>query len=616
MIAPARIFAREEKKIGARSDENEREREAMRRLLTEFGEKLNKDLPLNEYPRPQMRRDSFQNLNGRWEYAIRKKGERATERDGEIVVPFSPECILSGVERILKPDETLHYRRKFEFAKTADRALIHFGAVDYKCAVRVNGKQVGTNTGGYYPFTFDISESVAEGENVIEVDVEDPTDSGAQARGKQSSKRGGIWYTPQSGIWQTVWIEQVCENHIRNLRMTPDVDSGTVRIELEFAGEAVDAEATALDGETPVATATLRGGAGELKLSEFRLWSPEEPNLYGLRIVAGADEIRSYFGMRKFGVGKDSKGISRLMLNGRPYFHNGVLDQGYWSDGLYTAPSDEAMVRDIRTMKDAGFNMIRKHIKIEPARWYYHCDRIGMLVWQDMVSGGGAYKARATMLDPALNMAFGTKRFMKRDGEANYAYFSREDKAGRDEYYADSRRMIDALRNATCIAVWVPFNEGWGQFDSARALELYRALDGTRSVDHASGWHDQGIGDFNSFHIYFTPFLFPKFSEGDDRPIVLSEFGGYSLKVEGHMRDDRFFGYRKYRSEPRFRAALERLYLKRVKPAIKRGLAAATYTELSDVEDECNGLVTFDRRKVKIDVERMRKINGEMKIDD
>ena len=587
----------------------------MERLITPFGEKLNKDLPLNDYPRPQMARNSFFNLNGRWEYAIYPKDEGFKGYQGEIIVPFSPESILSGVEKVVTENDVLYYHRKFTFVKENDRALLHFGAVDYLSEVILNGVSVGKNRGGYFPFSFDVTEAIKEGENDLEVIVTDPTDKGTQARGKQSNKRGGIWYTPQSGIWQTVWLEQVPENYIAKIVLTPDIDKDELKVVIDFSDEKSVAELEVFDGEKSVAAVTAENGEAIIKLSSYECWSPENPKLYDLVIKAGKDEVKSYFGMRKFGIGKDENGISRLMLNNKPYFHNGLLDQGYWSDGLYTAPSDEALIYDIETMKKMGFNMLRKHIKIEPLRWYYHCDRLGMLVWQDMISGGGIYKAPTIMIVPAFNMAFGTKAFMKDDTEKNYAFFSREDEQGRKEYYEDSARMVDELYNVVSLAVWVPFNEGWGQFDSAKAYEFYRKLDPTRSIDHASGWHDQGVGDFNSFHIYFTPYWFPKYDKNDDRPIILSEYGGFSLKVPGHMYNkEKFFGYRKYYEQEKFNKALFALIGKRVKRAIKKGLSATVYTEVSDVEDECNGLLSFDRRLVKTDVETLRKINETIKL--
>ena len=588
----------------------------MERLMTPFGEKLNRDLPLNEYPRPQMARNSFQNLNGKWEYAILDKGETLKEYQGTIIVPFSPETILSGVEKIVKDTDVLYYRRSFAFAKENDRALLHFGAVDYECKVVLNGQTVGTHRGGYFPFTFDVTDTVKEGENVIEVIVTDPSEKGVQARGKQTTKRGGIWYTPQSGIWQTVWLEQVTDNFITNVKLTPDIDKDELKVELSFFKGAEKATIVVLDKGKEKTTVTTEDGVAVVKMTDYTCWSPEDPYLYDLVITAGKDEVKSYFGMRKFSIGKDEKGVSRMMLNNKPYFHNGLLDQGYWSDGMYTAPSDEALIYDIQTMKDMGFNMLRKHIKIEPLRWYYHCDRLGMIVWQDMICGGGAYKPAAAGIVPAFNMVFNTKKFRKNDStEKGYAFFSRTDKDGRNEYYVDSERMVEELYNVVSLAVWVPHNEGWGQFDALKTAAFYRKLDPTRIIDHASGWHDQGGGDLNSFHIYFTPFWFPKFDKNDVRPVILSEFGGFSLQVKGHMfNKEKFFGYRKYYDQEKFDEALRKLYEDKVAKLIPQGLSATVYTEVSDVEDECNGLLSYDRKVVKTSIEKMKKINEKIKL--
>ena len=588
----------------------------MERLLTPFGEKLDKDLPLNDYPRPQLKRDSFLNLNGRWQYAIYDKNESFNGYQGEIIVPFSPECILSGVEKIVKPTDILYYYRKFTFEKENDRVLLHFGAVDYLCTVKLNKTVIGVNRGGYYPFTFDVTEVIKNGENELEVEVTDPSETGHQARGKQTTERGGIWYTPQSGIWQTVWIEQVADNYIKSIKLTPDIDNDKLSLEIDFSFHTEKATVTVSDKNGDKTKLTVENGKCDMGLNEYELWSPENPYLYDIKITAGKDEITSYFGMRKFSIGKDEKGVPRLMLNNKPYFHNGLLDQGYWSDGMYTAPSDEALIYDIEMMKKMGFNMLRKHIKIEPLRWYYHCDRLGMLVWQDMISGGaGKYSPFAVMVQPALTMVFANKHFGAKDTEKNYKYFSRSDEEGRKEYYVDSERMIDLLYNTVSLSVWVPFNEGWGQFDSVKAYEFYKRKDATRIIDHVSGFHDQGHGDLNSFHIYFTPYWFPKFDKNDERPIVLSEFGGYSLQAKGHMYNkEKFFGYRKYYDNEKFNDALEKLFLNRVKKAIKRGLSATVYTEVSDIEDECNGLLSYDRKLVKTDVERMRKINESIKL--
>jgi len=337
--------------------------------------------------------------------------------------------------------------------------------------------------------------------------------------------------------------------------------------------------------------------------------------LYDLVIKTAEDEVKSYFGMRKFGVGKDEKGFTRLTLNNKPYFMNGLLDQGYWSDGMYTAPSDDALIYDIATMKDMGYNMLRKHIKIEPLRWYYHCDRLGMLVWQDMINGGDEVKQITAGVLPAFHLATNSRKLGNiSDGEKNYRLFAREDKKGREEYYADAKRMVEELYNCVSICLWVPFNEGWGQFDALRAEKFFRSLDNTRIIDHASGWHDQGGGDVNSFHIYFTPFFFPKRDKNDERAIALTEFGGYSMKTGGHVfNTEKMFGYRKYKTREELQSALEKLY-GRLEPLInKKGLSALVYTEVSDVEDETNGLLTYDREVIKVDIDFIRNINNKMK---
>ncbi len=589
----------------------------MEKLLTRWGKELNREMPLSEYPRPQMERNSFICLNGIWEYAIYPTKDEFKGYQGDIVVPFSPECLLSGVEKNVTPDDTLYYRKKFSFKKTNDRVLLHFGAVDYKCEVSVNGTVFGTHTGGYFPFEVDITKAVKDGENEITLKVTDPSEMSSQASGKQTSKRGNIWYTPQSGIWQTVWLEEVPETYIKALRITPDIDSDIVKVEVTSEGNTGEITVIASDNGNILCSVSTSSDTAVLKLSDYELWSPENPKLYDLTVKTARDEVKSYFGMRKFGIGKDSDGFTRLMLNNRPYFQNGLLDQGYWSDGMYTAPSDEALIYDIQTMKDMGFNMLRKHIKIEPLRWYYHCDRLGMLVWQDMINGGDIYNNAATTILPAFALATGLKKTLGvKDTKENYKLFSRLDKAGRDEYYTDAERMINTLYNSVSICLWVPFNEGWGQFDSVKAAEFFRKLDPTRVIDHASGWHDQGAGDVNSFHIYFTPFIFPKFGKNDERAICLTEFGGYSMSIDGHrFNTDKTFGYRIYKSKAALEKALETLYIKRLLPLIhKKGLSALVYTEVSDVEDETNGLLTYDREIVKVDIDLMKKINDNFRL--
>ncbi|MDR2634732.1 MAG: glycoside hydrolase family 2 [Clostridiales bacterium] len=571
-------------------------------MLTRFGaETLSKQTPLGEYPRPQMRRDSYLCLNGKWRCVI-KDGAGREKYDGEIYVPFSPETLLSGVLCGVKPGDTMTYSAEFEIPEGFLNAvtLLHFGAVDYECSVRFNGVNVGGHKGGYTAFTLDVTGAVKTGLNRITVKVSDPSDTGVQSRGKQKLKSGGIWYTPQSGIWQTAWMESVPSEYVRDFTLIPDIDAGTLTV--KFDANATRALVEAYDDGIPAAAAVSKDGIATIVLPGFECWSPEHPKLYDLKITAGEDSVYSYFAMRKFSVGTDGNGVKRLFLNNKPYFHKGVLDQGYWSDGLLTPPSDEAMVYDITLMKKLGFNMLRKHIKIEPARWYYHCDRLGMLVWQDMVCGGGKYKTLAVAVAPFLG-------FTKDD--SNYGFFSRRDKAGREEYERDLADTVKQLKNAPCIAMWVPFNEGWGQFDSTRIAALVKTLDPTRTVDNVSGWYDQGedSGDFKSLHIYFRAVKLPK----DKRVILLSEFGGYSLKVAGHVYDsERSFGYKMLETREDYEKAYADLIENEILPAIPQGLSAVVYTQLSDVEQEINGFVTFDRAAEKADRAAIKAVNDKM----
>lgn len=569
------------------------------RLLSDFAAEMDKNKPLQEYPRPQLQRDSYINLNGLWDYAILKKGETLTAYQGKILVPFSPESILSGVERQVLPDDVLYYKTVFTIPEDFNkgRVLLHFGAVDYLANIFVNGNPVMTHRGGYFPFSAEITAFLKQGENTLTLTVTDPSDTGVQSRGKQKIKRGGIFYTPQSGIWQTVWLESVPEQYIQGVKITPDIDKEEVAFEVKGV---TDGEITVFDEGKEICRAAFHSGAGVIPTKGYELWSPENPKLYDVTITSGLDTVKSYFGMRKFGLMKDGDGIMRLSLNNRPYFHNGLLDQGYYSDGLYTPPSDEAMLFDISTTKAAGFNMLRKHIKIEPQRWYYHCDRIGILVWQDMINGGGA-------ANTPMNGIRGF--FGKRVDDGKYAAMGREDEAGRKEYYEDAKRTIETLYNSVSLCMWVPFNESWGQFDAAKAYDFVKALDTTRLIDHASGWHDQGAGDFKSLHIYFTRIKVPK----DSRAVILSEFGGYSVKLPGHVyNENRSFGYRKYKNLESLEKAYRKLYEKKIIPLIKKGLSATVYTQLTDVEDEINGIITYDRKVVKIDLEVLQEINSKL----
>lgn len=565
-------------------------------LMTPWGASLNERNVLSEYPRPQMRRESYLNLNGRWEYAITKTDDPPLRYDGTILVPFSPESALSGVGRTLQADETLWYRRSLtlpeDFRIEGGRVLMHFGAVDQEAAVYVNGVETTRHMGGYTAFTADITDALQK-ENTLVVRVHDDTDGSDHSRGKQKTKRGGIWYTPQSGIWQTVWLEAVPEKYIESLRIVPLFDESAVEI-TALCPWSLPCEAR-VDGKE---ISFRSNEPARLPLRDFHAWSPETPFLYDLTVTMGEDRVESYFGMRKTEVRADKNGVRRLFLNGKPYFHNGLLDQGYWPDGLYTAPSDEAMIFDIETTKRLGFNMLRKHIKIEPMRWYYHCDRLGMLVWQDMVNGGGDYRL-TTVTGPLV-----TGIHRKDD---HYRAFARENAQGRNEYLREMEENVSQLINAPSIVLWVPFNEGWGQFDSAAVSQRLHQLDPTRPIDHASGWHDQGIGELKSLHVYFRPYRFKPDKRG--RAVVLSEFGGYNLRLDGHCFNDADFGYKKFSDRAALWAAYERLIEREILPAIPKGLAATVYTQLTDVEDELNGVMTYDRRAVKLDEEKLIRLN-------
>ena len=569
-------------------------------LMTPWGEHLDENCILTEYPRPQMRRNSYLNLNGRWEYAITDSDESPPRWDGTILVPFSPESALSGVGRSLQPGQTLWYRREVilpqGFIPADGRLLLHFGAVDQEAAVYWNGRLLGRHMGGYNAFTLDATDALGP-RNSLVVRVHDDTDASFHSRGKQKTRRGGIWYTPQSGIWQTVWMEAVPRHYIESLRIVPLFDQSAVEVMVRCS-QPLQCEAT-VDGRTVPFTS---GEPARIPMPDFRAWSPEDPYLYDLSVTLGEDRVESYFGMRKMEVRADRGGVKRLFLNGEPYFQSGLLDQGYWPDGLYTAPSDEALIYDIQTAKAMGFNLLRKHIKVEPMRWYYHCDRLGMLVWQDMPSGGGKYRFSTI----TLPLVTGIHR---RDN--HYRAFARASSQGRGEYMDELEEMVGQLFNAPSVVLWVPFNEGWGQFDSTLVMERLRALDPTRPVDPASGWHDQGAGELRSLHVYFKPFRFRRDRRG--RALALSEFGGYNLRVDGHCFNQKDYGYRRLPDAAALWRDFSRLYEREVLPAVPRGLCASVYTQLSDVEDELNGLMTYDRRVVKLDADEVRELNEQLK---
>jgi beta-galactosidase/beta-glucuronidase len=586
-------------------------------VLTRWGRDLDPDNPLPEYPRPQLVRaeHTWRNLNGRWQYAVATE-DRPHTWDGEIVVPFSPETVLSGVGRQLQPDEWLWYRRAFTVPARRDdnRVLLHFGAVDQSCTVWVNGVQVGAHTGGYLPFTLDITDAIGpDPEQALEVRVRDLSETGLHARGKQRLDRGTIWYTAQSGIWQTVWVEVVPEQYVEWLRITPHLEQGVLEV-VVAAGGGGTVDVVVRDGGLVVAEESGRVGEPvRLVVPDPRPWTPDDPHLYDLEVsLAGSgqrDTVVSYAAMRSLGIGPDSQGRRRFLLNGEPILHLGVLDQGYWPDGLLTPPSDEAMVHDIVTMKSLGFTMLRKHVKVEPLRWYHHCDRLGMLVWQDMVNGGGRYRHLVANLPATRPIRISDRR---------HRLYFREDPDARAEFRDEVRQTVALLQSSPSVAAWVSFNEGWGQFDANEIAEEVKALDPTRPVNHVSGWIDQGGGDIKSFHSYLRRFRLPGkwrrrlLRRTEKRVYALTEYGGYSLTVPGHDWSTREFGYRHFETAEELAAGFVALHREQIEPAVRAGLSATVYTQLSDVEDELNGLLTWDREVLKIPAEVVRETLGRL----
>lgn len=705
-------------------------------LYTKWGEYIDPGNVLTEYPRPQLRRDNYTILNGYWNYCITKDDEWPSSFEEEILVPFSPESVLSGVGRQLQPDEILWYERVLPIVDVYEkyRCILHFGAVDQFCEVYVNKQKVTEHMGGYLPFSCDITSYLTEEKNILTVKVIDKSDTSYHSRGKQKRDRGGMFYTAQSGIWQTVWMEWVPDKYIEKIRITPLVDESAIYLEIiqntnniennpikepeiieslrefiesmentkgstneptgetaettkeqeqsgasvtntteeviELAGNHANGDTAEEQNETIAinteeipsvrATAACKNRDGNLfeadgfqytmafqeeitagsiyeryickqwkviyvddydihhedeyhiyiyagdqliqsvtskepvmkiPIPDAHLWSPEDPFLYDMIIIAGNDKVESYFAMRKVEVRKDSEGIPRIYLNNEVYFQNGLLDQGYWPDGLYTAPSDEAFIYDIKLAKDMGFNMLRKHLKIEPLRWYYHCDRLGMLVWQDMVNGGRDYNMLLVGYLPTL---FPKLAALVKD--KHYRWFGRKDEEGRQEWLKECKDTVEHLYNCPSIVVWVPFNEGWGQFDSKQVYEMIKTVDKTRLIDHASGWFDQKAGDFKSIHNYFHPLKV----KSERRPVVFSEFGGFACYIPEHSYSWQIYGYRIYLTTKELNNAYQKLMTNDMEKLKKRGLSAAVYTQLSDVEDEVNGLVTYDRKRCKV----------------
>jgi len=578
---------------------------------------LPEDPPLPEYPRPTMRRERWVNLNGWWDYAIAPRRQTtAPQPTGKIRVPYAIEATLSGVQRALLPEERLWYRRDFASPLTPEeqasgaRVLLHFGAVDWQAEVFINGKRAGSHEGGYTPFSFDITEALRTGENgtsnEVVVAVYDPTNTGMQQCGKQVLRPNSIWYTAVSGIWQTVWLEVVPATSIAALKLTPDLDAGALAVEVALRGEARGAtvRAVALDGNAAVAEAS--GATAEpltLVIPQPHPWSPADPHLYDLRVQLlhegqVVDTVESTFALRKFSLEPDARGSLRFHLNNQPLFLYGPLDQGYYPDGLYTPASEAAMLFDLEYTKRIGCNMVRKHVKVEPARWYAACDRLGLIVWQDMPNGGKPVSTATTLLALLAGFNQHDDTWMARRG--------RGEDANRIQFCREMQELVDHLVNVPCIAVWVPFNEGWGQFQARETAAWLKAYDPTRLVDQASGWFDQGGGDFQSLHIYMRKLYHPR--PDSQRAFIISEFGGYGCRVPGHVWDETHKFSQRYFEAP---AALTEAYITLLKrdlaPLIAQGLAGAIYTQTTDVEIEINGSLTYDRAVEKMDAGTLQR---------
>ena len=598
----------------------------MKQLYTRWGKNLDRDHVLEEYPRPLLMREDYQILNGWWDYAFTIDNKQPQQYEGRILVPFSPETALSGVGRQLKPDEYLWYRRNFDLPgwdreKGQNRILLHFGAVDQSCEVRINGHKVKRHTGGYLPFEVDISRYAQESANELIVAVKDLSDTSYHSKGKQKLNAGGMFYIAQSGIWQTVWLEKVPETYIKEIKTVPDIEKKIIRIKVSSSYSTDKKNVDKFSRNLPIEIKIRKPGLYpdpvvkpsqistedmletavqavsdkwiEIPIESISLWNCETPYLYYFEVKLGDDRAISYFAMRKFSLEtKVHEEFPRICLNGEVQFQNGVLDQGYWPESLYTPPSDAAMIFDIQEMKKTGFNMVRKHLKIEPQRWYYHCDRLGIVVWQDMVNGGSYYKHWFVTYGATL---LSWLRIPMRDVYPRL--LSREAKAGRLEFIWEMKETIRLLGNHPSIAAWVIFNEGWGQFQTEDMTRIVRRLDPNRLIDQASGWFDQGGGDFSSLHNYFFKlFIRPE----RERASVLSEFGGYSYREPGHCAKEKLYGYGICKNKK----DLEKRFLERwsgVRNLIPQGLSASIYTQWTDVEEEVNGVFTYDREVRKIE---------------
>lgn len=576
------------------------------KILSPWAAEIDPANPHPEYPRPQMTREDWVNLNGLWNYALAPKGAGMPEAyAGEILVPFAIESALSGVGKTVGKDQELWYFREIEIDRSLrrEKLLLHFGAVDWEAEVFVNGQSVGTHQGGYDPFYFDISEALQSGKTQsLAIRVWDPTDEGPHPRGKQVNEPRGIWYTPVTGIWQTVWLEAVPEHHIRSLKNTPDFDNKQIRVQADVAGATAGQRLRIrlLADGTPVGEQLVANQEEAVfTLEAPQVWSPENPFLYDLEVALMdgkkvVDQVNGYTALRKISTARDANGIQRMLLNNEFVFQYGPLDQGWWPDGLYTAPTEEALLFDIEKTLDMGFNMIRKHVKVEPARWYYHCDRMGVLVWQDMPSGdmGNRWESRPGVIGK------GTEKDRTPESEA---IFRKEWKA-----------IMDANYNFPSIVVWVPFNEAWGQFDTDEIVQWTVDYDPSRLVNGASGGNYTLKGQIMDMHNYPDPVMPDPQIWGDQQVIVLGEYGGLGLPVDGHTWQEKDnWGYQSFKNETELQERYSRL-IQDLKPLIPKGLSAAIYTQTTDVEVEVNGLMTYDREVIKFDPAFLRNKHQEL----
>ncbi|MDR1371955.1 MAG: beta-galactosidase [Dysgonamonadaceae bacterium] len=573
------------------------------KIKSVWGESLDANNVLPEYPRPILERAEWKNLNGLWDLTIKPVNEGAPEGyNKKILVPFPLESSLSGLAERIDEKHAMWYRRTFTIPSSwkSKNIILHFGAADWKTEVFVNDIRIGSHTGGYTPFRFDITPFLTKDKQTLTVKVWDPTDKYFQPRGKQVSEPAPIVYTPVSGIWQTVWIEPVSRQHIVDLKTLPDVDKSTVAITVNTKNTSPKdyAEIKIFDGSKTVSTTrSIISEKITIQVADAKLWTPDSPFLYDMEIKLfcngkETDRIKSYFAMRKISVRRDKDGIMRIQLNNKNLIHSGLLDQGYWPDGLYTAPSDDALKFDIVKAKEWGYNMLRKHIKTEPARWYTWCDRLGMLVWQDMPSGDNNWREPDTERSPFVDSSLESK--------PNPAH---------DNFFKEWKEIIDCLYNYPSIVIWIPFNEGWGQFRTNEVAEFTRKCDPSRLLNVASGWHHSHEGDIIDDHNYPEP----KLMHFDaNRPAVIGEYGGISVVDEEHLwNKDNNFGYIEFKT-PKEATDKYIEYSEMIKNLIKKGVSGTVYTQITDVEDEASGIMTYDRKSVKLDEERLHKINSEI----